>query len=161
VDTLPCRETLGKLLQDELTVLAELEKLLGDEQEVLLKNDMDAFERSSKARQTCMGELVRLEDERRSLCRMLGRSPDLQGLENLLTWCDPARTLRPKWAECGMRAKRCRDLNDRNSMLVTGRLHRVQGLLNILTGQAKPPETYGRRGAYASPVAGRVLKVEA
>ena len=161
MDTGSCRELLGKLLQDELSVLAELERLLSEEHQVLLKNDMEAFEASSKRRQACMGELVRLEDERRSLCRMLGRSPDLQGLEDLLKWCDPTRSLKVLWADCAARAKRCRDLNDRNGMLVTGRLHRVQGLLNILTGQSKPPETYGRKGAYASAPAGRVLKVEA
>jgi flagellar biosynthesis/type III secretory pathway chaperone len=161
VDIGPCRELLGKLLQDELTVLAQLEGLLGEEHDVLLNNDIDGFERTGQARQTCMGDLLRLEDERRSLCSMLGRSPDLAGLDNLLAWCDPTRSMQPRWAECATRAKRCRDLNDRNGMLVTGRLHRVQGLLNILTGQSKPPETYGRKGAYAAASAGRVLKVEA
>ena len=161
MDTDPCRELLGKLLQDELSVLVQLESLLGTEHEVLLKDDLDAFERSGKARQACMGDLVRVEDERRSLCRMMGRSTDLAGLEDLLAWCDPTRSLRTQWAECAHRAKRCRDLNDRNGMLVTGRLNRVQGLLNILTGQSKPPETYGRKGAYATHGAGRVLKVEA
>jgi flagellar biosynthesis/type III secretory pathway chaperone len=149
------------LLQDELSVLAQLEKLLGEEHEVLLNNDLDGFERTGKLRQGCMGDLVRLEDERRAFCRMMGRAADLTGLEDLLAWCDPARSLQSSWAECAIRAKRCRDLNDRNGMLVTGRLHRVQGLLNILTGQSKPPETYGRKGTYASPAAGRVLKVEA
>ena len=70
-----------------------------------------------------------------------------QGLERLLAWCDPSRTLRRRWAECAERAARCRNLNDRNGALVTVRLKNVEGMLDVLTGRAKP-KVYGRQGTF-------------
>ena len=151
-----CREHLEKLLAEENAALAQLETLLDREHELLIANDVDGLDRAGEARQACVGTLVRAEDERRSLCRMLNVPPDHQGLERLLAWCDPSRTLRRRWAECSERATRCRQLNDRNGALVAARLKRVEGMLEVLTGRAQP-KVYGRQGAFEAP--GRSARV--
>ncbi len=46
----------------------------------------------------------------------------------------------------GERADRCRVANDRNGALVTARMSRVQGMLDIVTGRAGQPKVYGRQG---------------
>jgi flagellar biosynthesis/type III secretory pathway chaperone len=107
--------------------------------------------------------LLKLEDERRGLCSMHGYETDLTGLAKLIAWCDPARTLLARYDECSTRAKRCRELNDRNGILVGAQMKRVEGLLGAITGTSGEPRAYGPRGMgnpYAAS-AGQVLSAEA
>lgn len=158
MDPAVCREHLEKLLTEENGALAHLETLLEREHEFLMANDVDGLDGAGVARQSCVGNLVRVEDERRSLCRMMNIPSDAQGLERLLEWCDPSRTLQRRWAECAERAARCRGLNDRNGALVTARLKNVEGVLDVLTGRANQPKVYGKQGEFHAPVrAARVL----
>lgn len=146
-----CRETLDKLITAEVDALSRLETLLASEHEHIVANEVDALEQAGEARQHCIGELLRIEDERRALCRMMNVSADAPGLERLLIWCDPSRDLQRRWAACAERATRCRGLNDRNGALVAARLKRVEGMLDVLTGRANQPKVYGKQGMYAAP----------
>lgn len=148
MDPSACRELLEKLLAEEVAALTRLEGLLDKEHGFLVANDIEELERAGDARQACVGILVRVEDERRSLCRMMNVPADPAGLEKLLTWCDPSRVLKTRWAACADRAARCRSLNDRNGALVTSRLKRVEGMLDVITGRANQPKVYGRKGGY-------------
>ena len=148
MDARQCRDQLAKLVAEEVAALVQLEALLDREHELLLANDIEEFERAGEQRQVCVTTLLRIEDERRSLCRMLNAPADMHGLERLLTWCDPERSLQARWAECAERATRCRNHNDRNGALVSARLKRVEGLLATLTGRANQPKTYGKQGGY-------------
>ena len=153
-----CREHLQKLLVEESNALTQLEKLLDHEHELLVANDVDGLDRAGEARQVCVGELLRVEDERRSLCRMMNVPADVQGLERLLRWCDPSNTMQRRLAECAERATRCREINERNGALVTARLKKVEGMLDVLTGRASQPKVYGRQGMFQQPKANaRVL----
>ena len=93
---------------------------------------------------------------------MLGYASDLNGLAKLLAWCDPARTLVKRYEECATRARDCRDLNNRNGILVGAQMKRVESLLGAMTGASSEPRAYGPRGQsnpYAS--SGKVLSAEA
>jgi len=161
VDASLCRQHVERLLADETALLLKLQTLLDREYTFIKGNDVDALEQTGEVRQSCMGELVRVEDERRSLCRMAGKSVDLSGLDQLLRWCDPQATLQSRWAECATHATRCRELNDRNGMLVSARLKQVSGLLNTITGHNASPATYGPQNAYAATNVGRMIRSEA
>jgi flagellar biosynthesis protein FlgN len=151
VDATVCREHLAKLINEESKALARLASLLDQEHEYLLANDIDALDRAGDARQTCITDLMRVDDDRRTLCRMLNLPTDQTGLERMLNWCDPTKALQPRIAECAEQAGRCRGLNDRNGALVTARLKRVEGLLDVVTGRANQPKVYGRQGGYEAP----------
>lgn len=147
-----CREHLERLLVEEAATLARLEELLDKEHEFLQANNIEELERAGEARQSCIVALVAIEDERRSLCRMMNVAADASGLDKLLNWCDPGRELKTRWAACADRAARCRGLNDRNGALVTARLKRVEGMLDVITGRANQPKVYGSKGGYEAPV---------
>jgi flagellar biosynthesis protein FlgN len=156
-----CREHLAKLLTEEVGCLAQLAELLEREHQILRTNDIPALQVAIKERQACVGRIVRIEDERRTLCRMLGHAADAKGLERLLRWCDPRGTLSANWALCTTRAARCREFNDRNGALVHVRLTRVQALLGVLTGRPADFKPYGRGASFAPARIGRVLTVQA
>ena len=141
-----CREHLGILLTEEIASLHELEELLKREHDVLGAKNVAAIERTALVRQQKMGELARTEEQRRQLCAMHGYSPDWIGLESLMQWCDPEGTLLSRLRECASRATRCRDLNDRNGVLVAARLKQVEGALAALSPAGAQPVTYGPKG---------------
>ena len=156
------RDHLTRLLAEENTALAEFEALLDREHAALVKRDIDALEALAEARQSSVTSLLKLEDERRGLCSMLGYETDLSGLARLIAWCDPQRTLLEPYEECSTRARRCRDLNDRNGLLVGAQIKRVAGLLGAITGESTTPPAYGPRSAGAyRPASGQVLSAEA
>ena len=162
MDAALTRDTLGRLLAEENVALSEFESLLDQEHGALARRDIDALESLAESRQASIIRLLKIEDERRSLCGMLGYDTDLQGLSKLIAWCDPSRTLARPYDECATRARQCRDLNDRNGVLVGAQIKRVEGMLGALTGTAAEPRSYGPRGQsnpYAS--AGSVLSAEA
>ncbi|HEX4269137.1 MAG TPA: flagellar protein FlgN [Steroidobacteraceae bacterium] len=153
-----CREHLTTLLREECTLLGELEELLQRESVILETSDVQALEATTRARQERVGALARIEEQRRSLCAAHGFSADRAGLEGLIEWCDSQGTLLPRLRECAERAVRCRDLNDRNGIVVAAKLKRVEGMLGALTGRPTRFDTYSPRG-YGKPGSrpGRVL----
>lgn len=156
------RRTLDRLLGEELAALAELERLLVAEREILVRNDSpEALEDACTRRQDCMGALLRVQDERRTTLRMFGFEADTAGLERVMQICDPQRSLPARWGECAERARRCREINDFNGALVASRMRRVAGLLEILTGRRSETPVYGRQGQQAWVAAGRLLATEA
>jgi flagellar biosynthesis/type III secretory pathway chaperone len=163
VDAALTRDTLGRLLAEENRALAEFETLLDKEHGALRSRDIDALEALADARQASVITLLKIEDERRSLCSMLGFETDLAGLAKLIAWCDPSRSLNKPYEECATRARRCRDSNDRNGVLVGAQIKRVEGLLGAMTGTSAEPRGYGPRG-HSNPFAaasGNVLSAEA
>lgn len=146
MDPAVCREHLGSLLREESALLEELEALLVHEGRVLAASDIQTIETTTRARQEKMGGLARLEEQRRSLCAMHGFGSDRAGLEAAMQWCDPAGSLLDALRRCAERAVRCRDLNDRNSIVVAARLKRVQSMLGALTGRPARQDTYGPKG---------------
>jgi flagellar biosynthesis/type III secretory pathway chaperone len=161
VDATLTRDHLARLLDEENTALAEFESLLEREHLALRSRDIDALEALAESRQSSITQLLKLEDERRSVCGMHGHATDLGGLARLIAWCDPRRSLTPAYDECSTRARKCRELNDRNGVLVGAQMKRVEGLLGAITGTSSTPREYGpRRGAYAQ-TSGQVLSAEA
>ena len=157
------RDTLARLLVEENGALGEFEVLLDKEYGALKSRDIDSLEALAEGRQASVIKLLKVEEERRSLCSMLGFATDLSGLAKLVAWCDPAGSLHKRYEECATRAKKCRELNDRNGVLVGAQIKRVEGLLGAMTGAAAEPRGYGPRGQsnpYAT-ASGKVLSAEA
>lgn len=156
-----CRTQLARLLADENALLGELEQQLAGEHDFLSSNDIDGLEKAGARRQQTIAKLLRLEDERGSLCRMLGHGDGREGLAALLAWCDPQGTLAAAQARCTELAGRCRAQNERNGALVTARLKRVTGMLDMVAGNTTPRTYEPRASRYATAPAGRMVSVSA
>jgi flagellar biosynthesis protein FlgN len=157
LDPMLARQHMEQLLVAEANNLEHLEKLLAQEHELLLGSDLEALDHTGNARQACIAELLRIDDERRSLCRMLGFEADAEGLRRLLLWCDPANGLLTRWNGCLQKATKCRMANDQNGALVTAKLKRVEGLLGVLTGRDSSTAVYSAQGSYTRQSPGHTL----
>ncbi len=152
-----CREHLAELIQEELKLLEILHKLLEQERGVIASGDLKALERSTALRQAQVALLAQTEAQRNSLCSMHGQSADAAGLVRLLRWCDSQGALAAQLRECRERALKCRQLNDRNGLMVSAHLKRVDERLRALRGRTDRAATYGPRGDLAAASPGRVL----
>ena len=161
MDASACREHLGKLVEAETGELATLSELLEREHGLLANGDLPALDAAMRERQRCIGRILRVDEERRLLCRNLGHAEDSAALERLMSWCDPSGGLARSWIECKDAAARCRVLNDRNGALVSARLKHVQQRLSALVNAGRQNVTYGRDGAYSVGTVGRVVTTEA
>lgn len=156
-----CRTRLARLLSEETALLAALAQQLEQEYELLAGNDVDGLEKAGGARQQTIAKLLQLEDERQALCRQHGRNADRSGMAALLAWCDPAGTLAAAQSGCASLAGACRAQNERNGALVTARLTRASGMLDLLA-DSNAPRTYDQRFARSAPLAvGRMLATSA
>lgn len=147
IDPTVCRETLARLLAEEVDLLTRMETQLQLEHRMLVDNDVDGLEAAGKVRQDCVAKLLRLEDERRALCRAMDWPTDLAGIEKVILWCDPQRSLLPALQDCSARATRCREQNEQNGLLVGARLKRVAGLLGMLNANGGDAQLYGPAGS--------------
>jgi len=163
MDERVCRLQLERLLRDETQLLQLLEKQLDVEHGLLKSNDVEGLERAGTSRQDTVAKLMRIDDERRQLCRLLGRGEDNAAMGELLRWCDPTGSLLAAYQDCAAQAQRCRANNDRNGALVLARLNRVGDMLRQLTPSGNDARTYAPKQA-AAPAglgAGRMLTVRA
>src|SRR5579872_6201473 len=161
MDASACREHLNKLVDAETGELAILSELLEREHALLASGDLPALDAAMRERQRCIGRILRVDEERRLLCRNLGHAEDGAALARLMSWCDPSGALARRWVECKDAAARCRVLNDRNGALVSARLKHVQQRLSALVNAGRQNVTYRRDGAYAVTSVGRVVTTEA
>src|ERR1700753_471911 len=122
MDAQTCRTKMKRLIQEETAALRELAILLEREYTHLQASAVDSLTDTMRDRHLCVGRILKMDDERRELCRSLGRPFDLKGLEALMGWCDPQGALVPDWQACTAAAARCRGLNDRNSAMAGARL---------------------------------------
>lgn len=159
-DSRLCREQVATLLQDEERQLSRLVILLEREFVAVKANNLDELDSRGAARAEATGQLLRIQDERRGMLRLLQYPDGNEGLEQLLTWCDPGSTLAPLWRRCADLATQCRELNERNSLMVNARLRRVEGMLDVIT-QRPRPATYGPNAATSNSGPGGFLALEA
>jgi flagellar biosynthesis/type III secretory pathway chaperone len=81
---------------------------------------------------------------------MLSFGADAAGLDKLLNWADPTRSLRTRWVTNLELARRCKAINDRNGAIVAAKLDRVQKLLGHLRGSKPAPVYTSKASRYAS-----------
>jgi flagellar biosynthesis protein FlgN len=163
MDPQACLTQLARLLSDETTLLTALAQQLQREHELLVANDVESLEQAADARQKSVVALSKVDQDRRSLCRLLGYSADHLGLAALFKWCDPAGSLANAHAAASIQAQRCRDQNDRNGALVNARLNRLSGMLDMINGSPAGKRVYEARGASRSTglAPGRMLSTSA
>ena len=161
MDQAACRTLLTRLIGEETSALEELARLLDVEHGHLQANDAAALQQAMRNRQGCVTRILRVDEERRQLCRSLGRPNDLKGLEQVMRWCDPDGTLVEPWRRCAEVAARAQKLNDRNGSLVGARLKHVQDRLSTLLAGRRSMHTYGRRGISSAADSGTLIAAEA
>jgi flagellar biosynthesis/type III secretory pathway chaperone len=140
------RELAARLIAEERDLLERFEHLLDREAAALRTDDVAAIEAAGADRQACSSALLRVDEERRQACRMLGYGDGRDAFERLLAACDPDGKLARRWESSREVLMRCKDANDRNGAVVTAKLRRVEALLVTLRGGDADTQVYAAGG---------------
>lgn len=122
---------LSAVLDDMQKALAALAGVLEDERTALLAADVAALDSAGSRKQELVQSLEKLDAER----LQLGRAAPAAAL-----------ALEPRWQSLLPTLAACRDMNQRNGLLVGQRLDSTRRALSILTGQETDGGVYGRMG---------------
>jgi len=140
------RELAARLIAEERALLERFEQLLEREAAALRSDDVATIEAAGADRQACTSALLRIDEERRQACRMLGFGDDRDAFERLLAGCDPGGELARSRQASRDLMLRCKEANDRNGAVVTAKLRRVEALLVTLRGGDAGAPVYGASG---------------
>lgn len=140
------RELAARLIAEERALLERFEQLLEREAAALRSDDVAVIEAAGADRQACTSALLRIDEERRQACRMLGFGDGRDAFERLLAGCDPGGELARSRQASRDLMLRCKAANDRNGAVVTAKLRRVEALLVTLRGGDAGAPVYGASG---------------
>lgn len=118
--------SMNDVLQAQLTTLAEIEQILGQEHEALIGRDPEALLNAADAKTVLLSRLSELETRRRSLSEHF----------------DAAQL-----SELQQRSARCRRINQLNAALLNTQQQHVNRLLSLLRGDRNAqPSAYDASG---------------
>jgi flagella synthesis protein FlgN len=121
---------LGAVVEDMRLATIQLEAVLEAERDALAGADATALDSIGERKQLLMQQLEQLDVER------------LQLIQN----APLASTVEPVWQQVVRTLQSCRDLNQRNGVLVGQRLGQVRRALAVLTGRNGDTGVYGPSG---------------
>lgn len=121
---------LGAVVEDMRLATTQLEAVLESERDALASADVTALDHIGERKQQLMQQLEQLDVER------------LQLSQN----APLASTVEPVWQQVVRTLQSCRDLNQRNGLLVGQRLGQVRRALSVLTGRNGDAGVYGPSG---------------
>lgn len=151
-----CHIELHKKLDEELKHSHSLLCLLKEENNISHK-EADKLLSISEQKNALLIQLEQLHASRNSLLQTLSFSPDHQGMESCIAWCDQNETLITKWTKFLLLVTECRNINQVNGCTMDSSLRTVKQALAILYGQQLNDNTYNANGQEQSQSMGRSI----
>ncbi len=147
------------ILQQELGQLAQLESVLGLENEALKQRDTDAIAKNSSDKQSLISSIESLGRQRLALLQAAGKGTDK---DSVLAFVNAEPKLQEQWGELEAILLRCQKQNQVNGMVLEKSRQQTQQILGILLGQdsRKDTQLYDAKGGTSpSFFNGRSVKV--
>ncbi len=139
---------LCRMLQMEKEVLAAFTTLLRDEQQTLVRGELEPLGSYAEAKSKCLFELTRLGEQRHRLLRERGLQCDDAGMQRLLReHVDHPDLPRAAWQQIIDLAKSAKHLNEINGTLIGTRLNSTQRALSVIFSAARLPGAYTADGS--------------
>lgn len=144
----PDAAVLSRTIKAESDALGLFVELLREEQQSLVRGDIEQTSAFSQAKSTRLFELKRLADERQALLLRKGLPADRPGMQRLLdSLGSDAAALRMAWQQLLVVTRTARDLNETNGTLIRTRLNGAQRALNVLLSAANIAGAYNNDGS--------------
>ncbi len=140
------RPQLSWLLEQEITEMEALARLLHRESGLLLSHDPLALEQLLEAKSLKVSTLADLDQRRELFFRQLELGQDRQAVAAALDERFPPSGLGALWLRLTELAQECRRLNHLNAATVELGQHHLLQALHILRGEGPEAELYGADG---------------
>lgn len=151
---LPPADFLTNLAQERDSFRLFL-KILENEQEALVKGEIDKLTDIAQHKSKKVLELAKLADARNRFLAENGLPPDQNGISIWLTGPGSAKETGQVWEELVAIAKAARQLNETNGAMIELKLQHNQQTLAVLMSAANQATLYGPDGQHLSGSSGR------
>lgn len=146
---LPSPETLSAMLDQDTSLIAELQTLLERERELLESRQHPQLQALIETKNSILEQLGEHSRQRQNWLQQAQLSADHQGWLTLLAATPTTETLIEPWQNLTERFAACQELNEINGKII-GRSRQTLGqLLSILRGQTGGPQLYNAQGSTA------------
>lgn len=156
MDKKECHTEINKGLNEELTFSRSLLAVLKEEGSVSHRN-AEKLLALSEQKNSLLIQLEQLHAYRNSLLQRFGFSPDNQGMEACIAWCDHKLQLKQQWQAFLQLVTDCRSINQLNGSILDSSLRTVKQALAVLYGQQLNENTYNAHGQEQSSGLGRSI----
>jgi flagellar biosynthesis protein FlgN len=138
---------LERTLSAESAAVREFIALLRDEQQSLVRGELEHLPASAEAKANCLFELTRLGEQRLQWLRQHGMPADRRGMESLLDKHAAQSTrITAGWRQLLELAQTAQQINGVNGTLIAVRLNGAQRALNVLFSAANLVGAYAPDG---------------
>lgn len=145
----PSPEVLRAMLEQDASLIEQLQILLEQERELLESRQHEPLEALIEAKNPILEQLGEHSRQRQNWLQHAQLSTDHQGWLTLLAANPANETLIEPWQNLTERFLACQELNEINGKII-GRSRQTLGqLLSILRGQSGGPQLYNAQGSTA------------
>jgi flagellar biosynthesis protein FlgN len=139
---------LCRMLQSEKEALTVFTTLLREEQQTLVRGELERLGSYADSKSNCLFKLTHLGEQRHGLLRERALHCDDAGMESLLRdHVENPELPRAAWRHIVELAKTAKHLNEINGTLIGTRLNSTQEALSVLFCAAKLPGAYTADGS--------------
>lgn len=156
MDKNSCRNELKKVLEIELKHTESLLEILVQEKSVLV-SDPEALTVLANKKQLQIAELEKIQNHANAFLQDCGFSPDRQGMESCISWCDTDRKIIDIWNQLTEQIKECRKQNNLNGSVMENGMRSIKQALAILHGKELQQDTYNAKGTENSQSLGKTI----
>ena len=156
MDKIPCRNELKKVLETELQHTESLHQLLVQEKSALV-NDPETLTVLSDKKQVLISQLEKIQHHANAFLQDCGFSPDRQGMESCISWCDTEKNILPVWKRLTDHIKECRKQNHLNGSIMENGMRSIKQALAILHGKVLQQDTYNANGTENNQSIGKTI----
>jgi flagella synthesis protein FlgN len=139
---------LCRTLQTESDALTAFIALLRNEQQALVRGELESLGSFAESKSSCLFELTRLGAQRTQWLRERGLQSDRAGMERLLRdQASDAPQLLATWRQLLVLTQTAQQLNETNGKLIGTRLSSTQRALSVLFSAANIVGAYASDGS--------------
>lgn len=135
-----------EILSPTVEAARRLKTALEDERSALESDDTAALAAAGSRKRVHIGELERLDGQRRRMLERFRYENDLGSMRDFIATCDDRGVLAARWQELIEVLGQCRHLNTVNGTVVQARRHQVAEALSVVRGDSNDAEVYGPGG---------------
>jgi flagellar biosynthesis protein FlgN len=148
---------LATLIEGEFAAVREFAKLLKQEQDTLVKGDIDVLTHIAAQKLALINQLTDYAQRRGMFLSSAGLSPNREGMQDWFRKNRDMHQTEATWNRLLEVGKSAQQLNRTNGVLINSRLRHNQKALALLQSSFQSVDLYGPDGQNSATGAGRTL----
>jgi len=141
-----CKTILEDNLSESVHFALDLQHVLDEERTALEQRHTMSLTETAMRKQLCVSKLDELDRKRRQICKACGFEDAVEGVPQLVNWCDDNEIIEASWRHFLEVAENCSLKNSSNGAVIRVRQSQIKDAIGLLRNGSKESITYGPKG---------------